>query len=336
MITDLDIATAGARLREGKLTASTVLEASLDRIAARDPEIHAFATVTTDTAREDAARADAELAAGHDRGPLHGIPVAVKDLIDVAGAVTGCGALRPSDALASTDAALVRRLREAGAVIIGKLATYPFGLVGPSFDGPAPPTINPRDPARITGGSSSGSAAAVAGGLLRTAIGTDTGGSVRAPACYCGVVGLKPTRGLVSNAGIFPVAPSLDHPGTISASVAEAALTLDAITDPAHLSRGHMPAATTLERDIEGLRIAYARDWFAQDPACDPELVRILDDAVSQLTLLGARIEHPAPRICAGRGGRCGDPPRRGADGPSAAPRGSAWRLHPCGPAQPH
>jgi aspartyl-tRNA(Asn)/glutamyl-tRNA(Gln) amidotransferase subunit A len=288
---DLAIPEAAARLRDGSLTAVALNDAHLARIAALDPTLHAFVAVTPEAARAAAAQADRELAAGHDRGPLHGIPVAVKDLVDVAGLPTACGSrLRAGAAPAEADAAVVTRLRAAGAVLLGKLATYEFALVGPSFDGPAPPAVNPWSPDHVTGGSSSGSAAAVAAGLLRVSIGTDTGGSIRSPAAYCGVVGLKPTRGRVPSAGVFPLSPSLDHVGPLAASVAEAALTLDAIADP-----GPEPAAARLGRGLAGLRIGYARDWFAADPALMPGILEEIDAAVSQLSLLGARIAEVAP-----------------------------------------
>jgi aspartyl-tRNA(Asn)/glutamyl-tRNA(Gln) amidotransferase subunit A len=289
---DLIIPEAAARLRDGSLTARDLTDAHLARIAALDPALHAFVAVTPEPAHAAAAEADRELAAGHDRGPLHGIPIAVKDLVDVAGQPTACGSrLRDGAAPAEADAAVVTRLREAGAVLLGKLATYEFALVGPTFDGPAPPAVNPWSPDHVTGGSSSGSAAAVAAGLLRVSIGTDTGGSIRSPAAYCGVVGLKPTRGRVPSAGVFPLSPSLDHLGPLAATVAEAALTLDAIADP-----DSEPAASRLGRDLAGLRIGYARDWFAADPALAPGVLEEIDAAVSQLSLLGARIaEVPLP-----------------------------------------
>ncbi len=282
---DLPIPEAAAAIRDGSLTARDLTDAHLARIAALDPALHAFVAVTPDAARAAASEADRELAAGCDRGPLHGIPIALKDLIDVAGLPTACGSRLRSGAIAGSDAAIVTRLRAAGAVILGKLATYEFALVGPTFDGPAPPAVNPWSPDHVTGGSSSGSASAVAAGLVRTAIGTDTGGSIRSPAAYCGVVGLKPTRGRVPSAGVFPLSRSLDHVGPLAASVAEAAMTLDAIADP-----GREPAAGRLGRDIAGLRIAYARDWFAEDPERMPGILEEIDAAVSQLSLLGARI----------------------------------------------
>jgi aspartyl-tRNA(Asn)/glutamyl-tRNA(Gln) amidotransferase subunit A len=287
---DLAIREAAARLRDGSLTAVDLAEAHLARIAVRDPTAHAFVVLDAEAALAVAADADRELAEGRDRGPLQGIPLAVKDLIDVAGLPTACGSRLRAGAIAETDAAVVARLRAAGAVILGKVATYEFALVGPSFDGPAPPAVNPWSPDHVTGGSSSGSAAAVAAGLVRASIGTDTGGSIRSPAAYCGVVGLKPTRGRVPAAGVFPLSPSLDNVGPLAASVAEAALTFDAIADAGD------PAGPRLGRDLAGLRIAYARDWFATDPQLMPGVLEAVDSAVSQLSLLGARIaEVPMP-----------------------------------------
>lgn len=288
---DRTIQDTGTDLRAGRSSSVAVTQAHLERIGLRDPVYRAFVALTEERALRDAARADAELAQGIDRGPLHGIPVALKDLIDVAGLPTTCCSRTRPDHLAGEDAAVARRLARAGAVLLGKLATYEFALVGPSFDLPRPPATNPWSLAHITGGSSSGCASAVAGGLVRTTIGSDTGGSLRSPACYCGVVGLKPTFGTVPRGGVFPLSPSLDHIGPISATVTEAALTLDAIAGPDPDALPPRPAARCLGRGIEGLRIAYARDWFARDPATMPEIVAAMDDAASQLSLLGARIE---------------------------------------------
>ncbi|KQU99483.1 amidase [Devosia sp. Root105] len=282
---DYSIGTAGARLRDGSLTAVALVEAHLARIGARDTRYHSFVTVTAERALEDAARADRELGEGVDRGPLHGIPIGLKDLIDTAGIRTTSGSRLFAAHVPARDAAVAERLRAAGAVLLGKLTTYEFALVGPSFDLPFPASRNPWNTEHITGGSSSGSAAAVAGGLLRTSIGTDTGGSIRSPASYCGVVGLKPTYDRVSRAGVFPLSPSLDHVGPISASVEEAALTLDAIADGCN-------ATARLAEGIEGRRIAYARAWFANDPATSPAVIAAMDDAVSALSLRGARIEE--------------------------------------------
>jgi aspartyl-tRNA(Asn)/glutamyl-tRNA(Gln) amidotransferase subunit A len=281
---DLSIVEAGARLRVGRLTSTALTDAHLSRIAARDGDLHAFITVTRDRALEDAARADAELAAGKDRGPLHGIPIGLKDLIDTAGIRTTSGSRRFQHNVPAADALVAARLREAGAVLVGKLMTYEFALVGPSFDLPFPASRNPWNTGHITGGSSSGCAAAVAGGLLRTTIGTDTGGSIRSPASYCGVVGLKPTYDRIPRDGVFPLSPSLDHIGPLSATVAEAAVTLGVLSDA--------NAAARLGEPTVGKTIAYARDWFAADPETDPAVLAAMDDAVSALSLLGARIEE--------------------------------------------
>lgn len=280
---DLSIVEQGRMLREGRLTSVALVQAHIDRIAARDGAYRAFYTLSAEAALAAAARADAELAAGEDRGPLHGIPVGIKDLIDVEGLATTANAPGRADAVAGSDAAVVRRLVAGGAVVLGKLATYEWGTVGPDNGGLFPPARNPWSLSHITGGSSSGSAAAVAGGLLRTTIGTDTGGSLRGPAFYCGVVGLKPTFGSVPTDGVLPMSHSMDHVGPMSASVAEAALTLDVISDRAS-------AAARLGLPIAGMRLAYARNWFADDPQTAPAVLVAMDAAASALSELGALI----------------------------------------------
>lgn len=283
---DLSLVAAAARLRDGSLTSRALTEAHLARIAARDPALHAFVRVDAEGALAAADAADRALASGEDRGPLHGLPLAVKDVIDVAGLPTACGSRRPAPVPAE-DAAAVARLRRAGAVLLGKLTTYEYATVGPAFDGPTPPAVNPWDPERITGGSSSGSAAAVAGGLLRAALGTDTGGSIRSPAAWCGVVGLKPTRGRVPADGVFPLSPTLDTVGPIAATVAEAALVLDAIS-----AVGAGQVSPGLAQGIAGLRIGYARDWFADDDGLDPRVLAVMDDAAATLSQLGAAVSQ--------------------------------------------
>lgn len=282
---DLPLPEAAAMLRAGTLTARQLTEAVLARIAARDDQLHAFTHLAAD-ALTQADRADAMLAEGP-QAPFCGIPVGVKDLIDVADQPTTSGSAVLSGRIAPEDAAPVVRLRAAGAVIIGKLATYEFAMVGPDLTLPDPPARNPWDRAHITGGSSSGSAAAVAGGLIRVALGTDTGGSIRSPAAYCGCVGLKPTYDRVSRAGAFPLSPSLDHTGPLAATVEEAALALDAITETPENWR---PAAAQLNRGAKNLRIGYARDWFADDAQAAPALIRAMDDAAAAFSMLGATI----------------------------------------------
>ncbi|WP_291360411.1 amidase [Devosia sp.] len=281
---DFSFIEQGAMLRDGRLTSVALVQAHLDRIAARDGAYRSFYLVSAESALADASRADAELAAGRDRGPLHGIPVGIKDLIDLAGLPTTADAPGRANALAQANADVVERLIEGGAIIIGKLATYEWGTVGPDNGGLFPPARNPWSLAHITGGSSSGSAVAVAGGLLRTTIGTDTGGSLRGPAFYCGVVGLKPTYGAVPNAGVLPMSSSMDHVGPISATVAEAAVTLDVIAGS--------NAASLLGQPINGLRIGYARNWFARDNQTMPPVLEAMDAALSTLSERGALIEE--------------------------------------------
>lgn len=284
---DLDIAEAGRRLRDGRLTSVALTRAHLERISQRNLVLKAFTAVLAERALDAACRADAELAAGQDRGKLHGIPVAIKDLIDVAGVPTTAGSRARENAIADANAEIVQRLVDGGAIILGKLATYEWGTVGPDFDTLFPPAKNPWSLDHITGGSSSGAASAVAARLVRTSIGTDTGGSLRGPAAYCGVVGLKPTLGSVPGAGVIGLAPSMDHVGPISASVGDAALTFDVIAGRV----GPEAAASRLGQSVNGLRLGYARNWFVRDPRAMPAVVTAMDEAVSQLSLLGVVVE---------------------------------------------
>lgn len=285
---DLSLIEQGRMLRDGRLTSVALVRAHLDRIAARDDAYRSFYVVSAEQALAEAAEADAKLAAGEDRGPLHGIPVGIKDLIDVAGLPTTADAPGRADALAEADAEVVERLRAGGAVLLGKLATYEWGTVGPDKSGLFPPARNPWSLEHITGGSSSGSAVAVAGGLLRTTLGTDTGGSLRGPAFYCGVVGLKPTLGTVPKRGVLGMSASMDHVGPMSATVAEAAITLDVIAG----LTSEQSAARLLGQSTAGLRVGYARNWFANDSQTMPAVLAAMDAAVSTLSELGAVIEE--------------------------------------------
>lgn len=272
-----------AALRRGDTSAAELTETALARIEARDPALNAFVHIDAENAKIAAGMIDARLALGEDPGALAGIPVALKDMIDAQAMPGRCGSYAFDPTPPEHDAALVARLRQAGAVIIGKVATYEFALNGPAWDQPYPPARNPWGRNRITGGSSSGSAAAVAGGLVRASVGTDTGGSIRSPASYCGVVGLKPTRAAVPMQGVFPLAPSLDVAGPLAACVSDAAIVLDAMSGGT--------ASSHLGQDIGGMRVAYARNWIAKDPATDAAVLSALDDAASLLSLLGVAIE---------------------------------------------
>ena len=226
----MTIVEAGKKFREGSLTPESLIEETLARIQRENGRLNAFYTVFIDGARKEAACATRELKSGNDRGPLHGIPIGVKDLFDVAGHRTTAGAhpefLPPP---AQEDSEVVARLRAAGAVIVGMTALHEWAF-GVSTNNPHfGPTRNPHDPERIPGGSSGGSAAALAAGLCLGAIGTDTGGSIRIPASLCGVVGLKPTYGLVGVKGLVPLSTSLDHAGPMASTGEDVFLILDAI-----------------------------------------------------------------------------------------------------------
>jgi amidase len=255
------------RLRSRELSPVELARTQLARIDARNPELHAYLVVLAESALGEARAAEKEIAEGRWRGPLHGVPIGVKDLCDVAGVPTTC-ASRVLDARpAERDATVVRKLREAGAVIVGKLHQTEFALSGYHPDLPVP--INPWDPSRFPGLSSSGSGVAAAAGLAFATLGTDTGGSIRFPAAACGVVGMKPTRGRVSRAGVFPLGGSLDHVGPLARCTADAAAVLDAIAgaDPADPTalRGASPnCVAALGQGARGVRIgvdeAYATD----------------------------------------------------------------------------
>lgn len=276
---DLSVAEAGEALRGGSLTSVALVRAHLDRIAARDPRIGAFTHVAGREALAAAELADRELAEGRYRGPLHGIPFAVKDIIDVAGWPICWGSRSQSGRIARETAHAVQVLRDAGAVALGVVATYEMATVGPDVTALGRPPVNPWNPDHITGGSSSGSAAAVAAGLVRIALGTDTGGSVRSPAAYCGVVGLKPGYDRVARDGVMPLSSSLDHMGVLTRSVGDAALVLAALTG----------SPWQPDAGIAELSLAYGRGW-AGDDAAHPRLLPLLDDAAATLSLCGARI----------------------------------------------
>lgn len=293
---NLSIAAAGKALREGRLSAVALVEQALVRIARDDPAINAFIRVEGEAALRAAARADALLADGIDLGPLHGIPYAVKDVVDVAGLPTTCHSHLMLDNVAAADAHVVQRLRAGGAVLLGKLATHEFALGGPSFELPFPPARNPWNPDYAAGGSSSGSAAAVSTGFVRASVGSDSGGSIRGPAANCGVLGLKPTFGLVSRRGVFPLSESLDHTGLLAASAGDAAAMLQIMAghdpaDPASADVGVSDFAE-LGEGVRGLKLAYARRFFASDPQLLPHVLALVDAAVEKFARAGAQIEE--------------------------------------------
>jgi aspartyl-tRNA(Asn)/glutamyl-tRNA(Gln) amidotransferase subunit A len=294
---ELSIAEAGRRLRSGALSSMALTQHSLARIAALDGRLHSFVLLTKERALADAERADRELRSGIDKGPMHGIPYALKDIYGTAGIRTTCHSKLLIDNVPNDDSAVEARFKAGGAVLLGKLATHEFALGGPSFDLPFPPARNPWHLDHFTGGSSSGSGAAVAAGLVRTAMGSDTGGSIRGPAFYCGTVGLKPTYGRVSRRGVFPLSYTLDHCGPLTWTVEDAALTMQVIAghDPLDPASADLPVpdfASDLGRDLSGLKLAYPRTFFATQEDLTPEVLASLDAAVGVLVNLGAKVEE--------------------------------------------
>ena len=267
------------------LTSVELVSELLARIDRVDGDLHVFVTLDREGALRAAREADAALAAGRGRSPLHGIPVGVKDVIDVEGMPTGCNSWLRQGHKARTDASVVARVRATGAVIMGKVATHEWALGGPAFDGPTPPARNPLDPSRHPGGSSSGSGAGLAARFFPLALGTDTGGSIRHPAAACGVVGLKPSFGLVPRNGIVALAPSLDTVGPMARTVSDVALLLDVIADPCP------KALSDIGRSIAGLRVGFVRSFHERDiPDADPAVAEALERCAMALIELGARV----------------------------------------------
>jgi aspartyl-tRNA(Asn)/glutamyl-tRNA(Gln) amidotransferase subunit A len=293
---DLPIAEMGRMLRAGTVSAEQLARDALARIAARDSALHAFVLVTDDRALADARRADDELKSGRDRGPFHGIPYALKDIYDTAGIRTTCHSKLRVDHVPKEDSVAAARLRQAGGVLLGKLATHEFAIGGPSFDLPFPPARNPWNPDHITGGSSSGSGTAIASRMVRMAMGSDTGGSIRGPAAWCGTVGIKPTYGRVSRRGVFPLSWTLDHIGPLARSVEDAAITLQVLAghdsrDPASADVPVPEYGADLGKGVAGLRIGIPRAFFATAKATTQEVLAGIDRTAAQLRAAGAVVE---------------------------------------------
>ena len=274
------------RVGEGDVTAREVVAAALARIADLNPRLNAFVTVLGEAALEEAGRVDAARRAGAAAGPLAGVPIAVKDLVDVAGAPTTAGGHPRFSTQPQRDAPLVARLRAAGAVIVGKTNLHEFAYGVTNVNRHHGATRNPWDLERIPGGSSGGSAAAVSAGLCAGAVGTDTGGSIRIPAALCGVVGLKPTLGAVPLEGVFPLGRSLDHAGPITRSVADAALLHHVMAG----APGDAPAsvADPAPRALEGVRLGVPRAYFWESLA--EEVRAAAERALEALGSIGAAV----------------------------------------------
>lgn len=293
----LTISEASALLRDRKLSPVEYTEALLKRADAHDGLLNVYIRRMDDVALDAARRAEAEIARGEWKGPMHGIPFGLKDIVDVEGVPTTAHSKILADNVAKSDAEVTRRLREAGGVLTGKLATHEFALGGPSFDLPWPPARNPWNRDHHPGGSSSGSGAGVAAGFFPAAIGTDTGGSVRNPASCTGIVGMKATYGRVSRAGVIPLAFSLDHVGPMTRTVEDNAIMLNVIAghDPADpgSARAEKPDFTAgLEKGVKGLRIGIIRHFYTRDLEADPEMAQAIEDAASLLAREGAEIRE--------------------------------------------
>jgi aspartyl-tRNA(Asn)/glutamyl-tRNA(Gln) amidotransferase subunit A len=292
-LANLSIARAGQALRARELSPLELTDAYLRRIAQLNPRVNAYVTVTAERAREDARRAGDELAAGRDRGPLHGIPIAHKDLYETGGIRTTGGAKIHAQHVPASDCTVARKLREAGTVLLGKLNTHEYAY-GVTTDNPHyGPTRNPWDLARIPAGSSGGSGAAIAAGLATATTGTDTGGSIRMPASLCGVVGLKPSFGRVSKQGVLPLSYAFDHAGPITRTVEDAALVLNTIAgyDAADATSARTPvddATAQLRAGARGLRVGVPRAWFFE--RLDGEVADAVERALAELGRLGAEV----------------------------------------------
>ena len=291
----LPLAEAAALIAARRLSPVELLADCLARIEALEPRLNTVIRLLAEQAMDAARAAEAEIATGGPRTPLHGIPVGLKDIIDLEGHPTTCHSKLCLDRVAGADAAVVARLREAGAVFPAKLATQEFAIGGPAFDLPFPPARNPWNTAHHPGGSSSGSGAAVAARMLPAALGTDTGGSVRHPASHCGLVGLKPTYGLVSRRGVFPLSFTLDHVGPMTRTVRDNAILLNAMAghdpaDPGSAAHPREDYTRDLHRGVRGLRIGFVRHFHERDVPASPEVTAALEAAAALLAAEGATI----------------------------------------------
>ena len=299
MTTDLHyltIAAAAELIRTRKLSPVEYADALLQRIDTFEPQLNAFITRAGDLARKAAHAAETEIAAGRYRGPLHGIPFALKDIYNTRGILTSGGSKICQDNIPDTDATTTRLLHEAGAVLLGKLQTHEFAHGGPSIDLPWPPARNPWHLEHFTGGSSSGSGAALAAGFVPASLGSDTGGSIRGPASFCGITGLMPTSGLVSRAGVIPNSFTFDHCGPMARTVEDCAILLQTIAgfdarDAGSIAHEIPDYRAALTGDIRGLRIGVLRHYWEKDMPAHPDLARAMDAAVATFAKLGALVE---------------------------------------------
>jgi aspartyl-tRNA(Asn)/glutamyl-tRNA(Gln) amidotransferase subunit A len=292
----LTIADAARLIERRRLSPVELTDALIARVEALDPQLNAFLLPTPEKAREQAKAAESEIMAGNYRGPLHGIPFGLKDIYATSGIRTTSHSKICENLVPTEDATTVTKLYQTGSVLLGKLATHEFAHGGPSFDLPWPPARNPWNRDHFTGGSSSGAGAAVAAGFIPGALGSDTGGSIRGPAALCGIVGLKPTYGLVSRAGVYANSFTFDHAGPMTWTVEDCAIMLQAIAgydpkDPASADRPIPDYRAALTGDIRGLRIGMVRHLYEDDITVTPEVRAALEKAYGVFRSLGATLE---------------------------------------------
>ncbi|NQW16166.1 MAG: amidase [Chloroflexi bacterium] len=281
------------RIKSGEISPITLVENCLERIAAHNESLNSFLAVFEDQALADAQLADADISSGNWRGPLHGIPIGLKDLVDVAGTVTTGGSTILKDNMASSDATITRKLKDAGAIIIGKTHMVEFAMGASGINPHYGPGHNPWNLDRITCGSSIGSGNAVGAGLIYGAIGSDTGGSIRMPAAVCGIAGLKPTYGVVSRAGVLDLSWSCDHVGPMTRRVADAAHMMNALSgydsaDPASSSETPPDYATALGASLEGIRVGVPEHYFFE--GIDPDIESAVRSAIELMASHGATV----------------------------------------------
>jgi len=292
----LTIAEAAVGMRRREYSPVDLTRACLERIQAIDGTLHSFITVTGDLARQQAERAEKELASGMDRGPLHGIPIALKDLYATKGIRTTCHSRVLENWVPDYDATAAAKLAAAGAVLLGKLGMHEFAFGGPSIDAPFPAVRNPWNVDHIPGGSSSGSGAALAAGLCLGSLGSDTGGSVRHPASHCGIVGIKPTYGRVSRYGVVPLSWSLDHAGPMARTVKDCAILLQVVAgydgnDPVSVNAPVPDFCAGLGQNASGIRMGIPRaGWFDEGLGMDPETMTVFEEALKTFERLGAKL----------------------------------------------
>ncbi len=290
------IAGLADQIRQKALSPVELTDALLTRIATYQPQLSAFITLTAEHARAQAKIAEQEIAQGHYRGALHGIPFALKDIYNTAGILTSGGSKICIDNIPTSNATTTQKLLDAGAILLGKLQTHEFAHGGPSFDLPWPPARNPWNLAHFSGGSSSGSGVALAAGLTPAALGSDTGGSIRGPASHCGITGLMPTYGLVSRAGVIPNSFTFDHCGPMARTAEDCAILLQAIAgydarDAGSTEQTIPDYRAALNTSIKGLKIGVLRHYWEEDIPAHEDLRAAMEEAIKTFKQLGANLE---------------------------------------------